>query len=148
MVRQILIYVAAALLVPIVRVPKGIVLLVLPMVFSRRLVTMVTHSFLNILLNVALVYVVALLCNVLRVQPIFYMLCPAVFFTILKSRSQRAKFRSGYSIEEALYKDVVEFRGGQPDPDYRVLLLRREYVNEITSVLGLLLGGFLFMRPK
>lgn len=58
--RQVLIYVVAAVLVPTVRVAKDAILLFLPMVFFRKLITMVTHSFLNILLNVGLVYVVVL----------------------------------------------------------------------------------------
>lgn len=88
------------------------------------------------------------MCSVLRVQPVFYMLCPALFFTTLRSRNQRTRLRGGYGIEESLYKDLVEFTGGQPNPDHRALLLRREYVNEITGVVGYLLGGFLFMRPN
>lgn len=145
MIRQILIYVASAVLVPIVRVAKGIILLLLPVVFIRKLISLVTHSILNILLNIALVYVLVRLCNILGVQPVFYMLAPAIFFTVLRSRSQRSKFRSGYSIEESLHKDIVQSQGGQPDSDYRVLLLRREYLNEITALLGFILGGIFFL---
>ncbi|MCP4612918.1 MAG: hypothetical protein GY845_29855 [Planctomycetes bacterium] len=146
MVRQILIYVTSAVLVLIVQVAKDIILLLLPMVFIKKLISMVTHSVLNILLNITLVYTVVLLCNILRVQPVFYMLTPAIFLNSLRSRKRRRILRSGYSIEESLYKDLVESKGEQPDPDYRLLLLRREYVNEITSLMAFFLGGFLFMR--
>lgn len=146
--RQILIYVVSAALVPLVRIIKGVTLLRLPMAFIGKRSSILTHAVMNILLNAALVYVVILLSNSLEVQPVFYMLVPAAFFTILRSRSQRDKFRSGHSMEESLHKRIIRFQGGQPDSEYRSLLLRREYVNEIASLLGLLLGGILFLRSR
>ena len=148
MLRQILIYVASAVLVPVARTVKGITLLLLPMAFIGKRAGIVTHAVLNILLNAALVYVVVLLSEALGVQPVLYMLAPAVFLIVLRCRTQRDKFRTGHSIEESLHKTIVEFQGGQPGLEYRGLLLRREYVNEIASLLGLLLGGILFLGSK
>jgi hypothetical protein len=135
----------SAALVPVVRIIKGVTLLILPMAFIGKHSSIVTHAVMNVLLNVALVYVVILLSNSLEVRPVFYMLVPAAFFTMLKSRSQRDKFRSGRSMEESLHKNIIQLQGGQPDSEYRDLLLRREYVNEVASLLGLLLGGILFL---
>lgn len=133
---------------PVVRIMKGITLLLLPMAFIGKHRGTVTHAVMNILLNAGIVYVVILLSDLLEVQPVFYMLVPAVFFTMLRSRNQRDKFRSGRSMEEALHNNIVQFQGDQPDSEYRTFLLRREYVNEVTSLLGFLLGGILFLRSK
>lgn len=148
MLRQILIYVVSAVLVPVARIVKSIILLLLPMAFIGKRAGIVTHAVLNILLNVALVYVVVLLSKALGVQPVFYMLVPAIFLIVLGCRTQRRKFRSGRSMEESLHKNIVEFQGGQPGSEYRELLLRREYVNEIAALLGLLLGSILFLGSK
>lgn len=146
LVRQILIYAVSAALVPVVRIIKGVTLLFLPMAFIGKLAGLFTNGILSILLNVALVYVVILLSNSLGVQPVFYMLIPAALLTMLRCRTQRDKFRSGQSMEESLHKNIIRIQGGPPDSEYRALLLRREYVNEITSLLGFLLGAILFLR--
>ena len=140
LVRQILIYVTSAALAPIVRTAKGVTLLFLPKALIGQRAGLVTHAVLNILLNGGLVYLVVLLSEALGVQPVLYMLMPAIFFTVLRCRSQRDKFRSGRSMEESLHKKIVRLQGGRPGPDYRALLLRREYVNEITALLGILSG--------
>ncbi len=143
--RQILIYLGSAILVPVVRIAKGIVLLVLPMPLIGRRSGIATHAALSFLLNFALVYAVVLQSGVLKVEPVFFMLIPAVFLTMLKSRTQRARFRSGSSLEESLHKNIVKFQGGRTGTDYRELLIRREYVSEVAALVGLLLGGFLFL---
>ena len=141
--RQILIYVTSAVLVPVVRIAKGVILLLVPMTLIGKRAGLVTHAALNILLNVGLVYVVVLLSEALAVQPVLYMLMPAIFFTMLRCRGQRDKFRSGRSMEESLHRNIVRIQGGQAGSDYRALLLRREYVNEITALLGLILGAIM-----
>ncbi len=145
MVRQILVYVVSVVLVPVVRIAKGIILLVLPVALIRERFALATHAVLSVLLNVAIVCVLDLLCGVLRVEFVFYMLIPAVFYTMLRSRAQRSRFRSGASLEESLHKNIVIFQGGRPGPDYRESLIRREYVSEVAALAGLLLGGSLFL---
>ncbi len=146
--RQILIYVTSAVLVAVVRIAKGVILLVGPKALIGQRAGLVTHAVLNILLNGGLVYVVVVLSAALGVQPVLYMLMPAIFFTVLRCRSQRDKFRSGRSMEESLHKKIVRFQGGQSSPGYRALLLRREYVNEVTALLGFLLGGVMLWWLK
>jgi hypothetical protein len=146
--RQILVYVASAALVAIVRIVKGVGLLLMPMKLIGRSTGLVTHAVLNILLNIGLVYVVVLLSEALRVQPVLYMLMPAIFFTVLRCRMQRGRFRSGRSMEESLHKNIVRLQGGQEGSDYRALLIRREYVNEITALIGFLLGALVLWRLK
>ena len=148
MARQILIYVVSAALVPVVRITKGIILLVLPVALIRERLGTATHAVLSVLLNVALVCVSNLLSGVFRVEFVFYMLIPAVFFTMLRSRIQRSRFRSGSSLEESLHKNIVRFQGGQPGSDYRELLIHREYVNEVAALMGFVAGGFLFLGLK
>ncbi len=148
LVRQILIYVASAGLVPVVRIAKSVILLLVPKVLIRERVGLVTHAVLNILLNCGLVYLVALLSESLGVRPVLYMLMPAVFLTALRCRKQREKFRSGRSKEESLHKAIVRIQGGQSDSDYRALLIRREYVNEIAAMLGFLLGALMLWWLK
>jgi len=80
------------------------------------------------------------------VEPGLYVLIPAAFLTMLKSGTQRRRFRSGTSLEESLHKKIVSFQGGRPGLDYRELLIIREYVNEIAALVGLLAGGLLFLR--
>ena len=145
MVCQVLIYVVSAVLVPIARIAKGIILLVLPVALIRGRFALATHAVLSVLLNAALVCVLDLLCGVLKVEFVFYMLIPAVFYTMLRSGIQRSKFRSGSSLEESHHKNIVKAQGGQPSSDYRELLIRREYVNEVAALVGFLLGGFLFL---
>ena len=146
--RQILIYVTSAALVSVVRVAKGVILLLLPKALIGQRAGLATHAVLNILLNGGLVYLVVLLSEALGVQPVLYMLMPAIFFTVLRCRNQRDKFRSGHSMEESLHKRIVRFQGGQAGLGYRALLLRREYVNEITALLGLLLGTLMLWWLK
>ena len=148
LMRQILIYVVSAVLAPVVCVAKGFILLVVPMVLIGKRSGIVTHAVLSVLLNFALVYAVTLLSGALKVEPVLYMLIPAVFYTMLRSRTQRSKFRSGCSLEESLHKNIVKFQGGRPGSDYRELLIRREYVNEISALLGFLLVGLLFLGSK
>ena len=148
LMRQVLVYIASAVLAPVVCVVKGVILLVVPMPLIGKRSGIVTHAVLSFLLNVALVYAVVLLSRALNVEPVLYMLIPAVFYTMLRSGTQRSKFRSGASLEESLHKKIVTFQGGQSGSDYRELLIRREYVNEISSMLGFLLGGFLFLGSK
>ncbi len=79
--RQILIYVTSAVLVLVVRIAKGVILLLVPMTLIGKRAGLVTHAVLNILLNGVLVYVVVLLSEALGVEPVLYMLMPAIFFT-------------------------------------------------------------------
>lgn len=144
-VRQALIYVFAAILVPVVHAAKGVILLVLPIALIGRRSGIVTHAVLSVLLNVALVYAVVALSGAIGVRPVVYMLLPAAFYTMLRTRTQRGRLRSGQSLEEALHKRIVSFQGGQPGSGYRELLILREYVNEISALLGFFLGGFLFL---
>ncbi len=146
--RQILIYVTSAVLVSVVQIAKSVILLLVPKALIRQRAGLVTHAVLNVLLNGGLVYVVMLLSEALGVQPVLYMLMPAIFLTVLRCRSQRDKFRSGRSMEESLHKAIVLIQGGQSGSDYRALLLRREYVNEITALLGFLLGALMLWWLK
>ena len=146
--RQILVYITSAALVPVVRIVKGVILLLVPMKLIGKRTGLVTHAALNILLNSGLVYVVVLLSEALRVQPVLYMLMPAIFFTVLRCRRQRERFRSGHSMEESLHKSIARFQPGQEGSDYRALLIRREYVNEITALLGFLLGALMLWWLK
>jgi hypothetical protein len=146
--RQILVYITSAVLVPVVRMAKGVVLLLVPMKLIGKRTGLVTHAVLNILLNSGLVYVVVLLSEALGVQPVLYMLMPAIFLTVLRCRTQRGKFRSGRSMEESLHKNIVRLQGGPEGSDYRALLIRREYVNEITALLGFLLGALMLWWLK
>ncbi|MHC4580160.1 MAG: hypothetical protein ACYS14_01805 [Planctomycetota bacterium] len=146
--RQILVYITSAVLVPVVRIAKGLILLLVPMRLIGRRIGLVTHAVLNILLNGGLVYVVVLLSEALGVQPVLYMLMPAIFFTVLRCRTQRGKFRSGCSMEESIHKNIVRLQGGQEGSDYRTLLIRREYINEITALLGFLLGALMLWWLK
>jgi len=143
LMRQVLVYIASAVLAPVVHVAKSVILLVVPMALIGKRSGIVTHAVLSFLLNVALVYVVVLLSRALDVEPVLYMLIPAVFYTMLRSGTQRSKFRSGASLEESLHKKIVTFQGGRAGSDYRELLIRREYVNEISALLGFLLGALL-----
>jgi len=145
---QILIYVISAVLVLVVRIAKGVILLLVPMTLIGRRAGIVTHAVLNILLNGGLVYVVVLLSESLGIQPVLYMLMPAIFFTMLRCRGQRDRFRSGRSMEESLHKNIVRLQGGQEGSDYRELLIRREYANEIAALLGFLLGALMLWWPK
>ena len=119
-VRQVLIYVVSAVLVPVVRALRGVILLILPMPLIGKRSGIVTQAVLSLLLNFALVYLVALVSRVLGVEPGLYVLIPAAFLTMLKSGTQRS--------------------------DYRELLIIREYVNEIAALVGLLAGALLFLR--
>ena len=148
LLRQILVYITSAVLVPVVRIIKGVILLLVPMKLIGKRTGLVTHAVLNVLLNGGLVYVVVLLSEALGVQPVLYMLMPAIFFTVLRCRTQRGRFRSGRSMEESLHKNIVRFQPDQEALDYRALLIRREYVNEITALLGLLLGALMIWRLK
>jgi hypothetical protein len=148
LVRQILVYITSAALVPVVRTAKGVVLLLVPMKLIGKRAGLVTHAVLNILFNSGLVYLVVLLSEALGVQPALYMLMPAIFFTVLRCRTQRGKFRSGRSMEESLHKNIVRLQGGEEGSDYRALLIRREYVNEITALLGFLLGALMLWWLK
>ena len=145
-VRQALVYVTSAVLVPVVRAARGVLLLIVPMPLIGRYSGVVTQAVLSLLLNVALVYLVALFSHTLDVEPGLFMLIPAAFFTVLKSGTQRSRFRSGTSLEESLHKKIIDIQGGRPDLDYRKLLILREYVNEIAALVGLLAGGFFFLR--
>lgn len=147
-VRQALIYIISALLVPVVRATRSATLLVLPMPLVVKRFGIVTQACLSLLLNFALIYLVALISKALGVEPSLYMLIPAAFFTMLKSGTQRRRFRSGTSLEESLHNKIVSFQGGQPGSDYRYLLILREYVNEIAALAGLLVGGFFFLRSN
>lgn len=148
LVCQILIYVASAVLVPVVRIAKSIILLLVPKTLIRERAGLVTHAVLSLLLNCGLAYVVMMLAEALGVRPVLYMLVPAIFLTVLRGRNQREKFRSGRSMEESLHKAIVRIEGGPPGSDYRALLIRREYVNEIAALLGFLLGALMLWWLK
>jgi len=141
--RQVLIYIASAVLAPVVHVVKSVILLVVPMPLIGRRSGIVTHAALSFLLNVGLVYVIVLLSRALGVEPVLYMLIPAVFYTLFISGARRIRFRSGASLEESLHSKIVTFQGGRSGSDYRELLIRREYINEISALLGFLLGALL-----
>ena len=55
---QILIYVTSAVLVAVVRIAKGVILLIVPKALIMERAGLVTHGVLNILLNGGLVYIV------------------------------------------------------------------------------------------
>jgi hypothetical protein len=148
LVWQILIYVTSAVLAIVMQIAKGVILLIVPKVLIRERAGLVTHAVLNLLLNGGLVYVVMTLAKALGVRPVLYMLLPAIFLTVLRGRNQREKFRSGRSMEESLHKAIVRIEGGPQGSDYRALLIRREYVNEISALVGLLLGALMLWWLK
>jgi hypothetical protein len=106
----------------------------------------VTQAVLSLLLNFALVYLIALVAKALGVEPSLFMPIPAALLMMFKSGTQRRRFRSGTSLEESLHKRIVSFQGGRPGSNYRELLILREYVNEIAALAGLFAGGLLFLR--
>ncbi len=146
--RQILIYVTSAVLAIVMQIAKGVILLIVPKVLIRERAGLVTHAVLNLLLNGGLVYVVMTVAEALGVRPVLYMLMPAIFLIGLRGRNQRDKFRSGRSMEESLHKAIIRIEGGPQDSDYRALLIRREYVNEISALVGLLLGALMLWWLK
>ncbi len=121
-------------------------MLILPMHLIGKRSGVATQAVLSLLLNFALIYLVAVISKALGVEPSLFMLIPAAFLTMFKGGTQRRRFRSGTSLEESLHKKIVSFQGGRPDSDYRELLILREYVNEIAALAGLFVGGFFFLR--
>jgi hypothetical protein len=145
-VREVLVYVVSAVLSPVVRAGRSIILLILPMHLIGKRSGVVTQAVLSLLLNFALVYLIALVAKALGVEPSLFMPIPAALLMMFKSGTQRRRFRSGTSLEESLHKRIVSFQGGRPGSNYRELLILREYVNEIAALAGLFAGGLLFLR--
>jgi len=69
-----------------------------------------------------------------------------IFLVVLRSLNQIIKIKSGHSMAEAITKGLLALKGQECDPNYRELLVRREYANLISSISGLFIGGIFFLR--
>lgn len=146
MFKIIAVYILAIVLMSLTAIVKNVVLLILPMVFLRKTITIITHTIINICLTMLVVYIVAWVCHKLEVKPSFIMFTIPIFLVVLRSLNQVTKISSGYSMAEAITKDLLALKGQQCDPNYRTLLVRREYANLISSISGLFIGGIFFLR--
>ena len=146
MIKIIEAYILAIVLMPLTAVVKNVVLLILPMVFFRKTITIITHTIINICLTMLVVYIVVWICHKLEVKPSFIMFTIPIFLVVLRSLNQVTKIRSGYSMAEAMTKGLLALKGQQCDPNYRTLLVRREYANLISSISGFFIGGIFFLR--
>lgn len=146
MLKIIAVYILAIVLMPLIAIVKNVVLLILPMVFFRKTITIITHTIINICLTMLVVYIVAWVCHKLEVKPSFIMFTIPIFLVVLRSLNQVTKIRSGYSMAEAMTKGLLALKGQQCDPNYRTLLIRREYANLISSISGFFIGGIFFLR--
>ena len=146
MLKIIAVYILAIVLMPLIALVKNVVLLILPMVFFRKTITIITHTIINICLTMLVVYIVAWVCHKLEVKPSFIMFTIPIFLVVLRSLNQVTKIRSGYSMAEAMTKGLLTLKGQQDDPNYRTLLVRREYANLISSISGFFIGGIFFLR--
>jgi hypothetical protein len=92
-----------------------------------------------------IVYIAAWVCYKFEVKPSFAMFAIPIFLVVLKGLNQVTKIRSGYSMAEAMTRDLLELKGQKCDPNYRILLVRREYANLISSISGFFVGGIFFL---
>lgn len=146
MLKIIAVYILAIVLMPLIAIVKNVVLLTLPMVFFRKTITIIIHTIINICLTMLVVYIVARVCQKLEVKTSFIMFTIPIFLVVLRSLNQITKIRSGYSMAEAMTKGLLAMKGQQCDPNYRTLLVRREYANLISSITGFFIGGFFILR--
>ena len=146
MLKIIAVYILAIVLMPLMVIAKNVVLLILPMVFVRKTITIITHTIINICLTLLVVYIVAWVCHKLEVKPSFIMFTIPIFLVVSRRLNQITKIRSGYSMAEAMTKSLLALKGQQCDPNYRTLLVRREYANLISSISGFFICGFLILR--
>lgn len=146
MLKIIAVYILAIVLMPLMAIAKNVVLLILPMVFFRKTITIITHTIINICLTMLVVYIVARVCHKLEVKPSFIMFTIPIFLVVLRSLNQITKIRRGYSMAEAMTKGLLVLKEQQCDPNYRNLLVRREYANLISSISGFFIGGIFFLR--
>ena len=146
MLKIIPVYILAIVLMPLIAIVKNVVLLILPMFFFRKNITIITHTIINICLTMLVVYIVARVCHKLEGKPSFIMFTIPIFLIVLRSLNQIAKIRSGYSMAEDMTKGLLVLKGQQCDPNYRTLLVRREYANLISSISGFFIGGIFFLR--
>jgi len=142
----IAVYILAIVLIPLMAIVKNVVLLILPMVFFRKTITIITHTIINIFLTMLVVYIVVWVCHKLEVKSSFIMFTIPIFLVVLRSLNQITKIRSGYSMAEAMTKGLLALNGQKCDPNYRTLLVRREYANLISSISGFFIGGIFFLR--
>lgn len=146
MLKIMAVYILATVLIPLMTIVKDIILCLLPMVFFRKTITIITHTIINICLMVLVVYIVVWICYKFEVQPIFIMFAIPIFLIVLKSLNEITKIKKGYSLAEAMTKDLQALKGQKLNPNnYRTLLVRREYANLISKILGLFIGGILFL---
>ncbi len=146
MLKIIAVYILAIVLMPLIAIVKNVVLLILPMVFLRKTITIITHTIINICLTMLVVYIVDWVCHKLEVKPSFIMFTIPILLVVLRSLKQITKIRSGYSMAEAITKGLSTLKGQQCDPNYRTLLVRREYANLVSSISGFFIGGIFFLR--
>ena len=146
MLKIIAVYILAIVLTPIIPIVKNVVLLIIPMVFLRKTITIITHTIINVCLTILLVYIVVRVCHKLEVKPSFIMFTIPILLVVLRSLKQITKIRSGHSMAEAITKRLSALKGQECDPNYRELLVRREYANLISSISGLFIGGIFFLR--
>ncbi len=146
MLKIIAVYILAIVLTPLIPIIKNVVLLIIPMVFLRKTITIITHTIINICLTILLVYIVARVCHKLEVKPSFIMFIIPIFLVVLRTLKQITIIRRGDSMAEAITKRLSALKGQQCDPNYRTLLVRREYANMISSISGLFIGGIFFLR--
>lgn len=105
----------------------------------------ITHTIINMCLNILLVYIVVRVCHKLEVKPSFIMFTIPIFLVVLGTFKQIRIIRSGHSMAEAITKRLSALQGQECDLNYRTLLVRREYANLISSISGLFIGGFFFL---
>ena len=146
MFKIIAVYILAIVLTPLIPIVKNIVLLIIPMVFLRKTMTIITHTIINMCLTILLVYIVVWVCHKLEVKPSFIMFTIPILLVVLRTLKQITKIKSGHSMAEAITKRLSALKGQECDPNYRELLVRREYANLISSISGFLIGGFFFLR--
>jgi len=141
----IAVYILAIVLTPIIPIVKNVVLLIIPMVFLRKTMAIITRTIINMFLTILLVYIVVWVCHKLEVKPSFIMFTIPIFLIVLSTLKQITKIRSGDSMAEAITKRLSALKGQECDPNYREQLVRREYANLISSISGLFIGGFFFL---
>ncbi len=146
MFKIIAVYILAIVLTPLIPIVKNVVLLIIPMFFLRKTMTIITHTIINICLTILLVYIVVRVCHKLEVKPSFIMFAIPILLVVLRTFKQITIIRSGHSMAEAITKRLSAFKGQECDPNYRELLVRRECANMISSISGLCIGGIFFLR--
>jgi len=140
------VYILAIVLTPIIPIVKNVVLLIIPMVFLRKTMTIITHMIINMCLTILLVYIVVRVCHILEVKPSFIMFIIPILLVVLRTFKQIRIIKSGDSMAEAITKRLSTLKGQECDPNYRTMLVRREYANLISSISGFFIGGFFFLR--